>query len=130
MSRLERYKKIVNQALQDQNPQLGAELAATGMLDEYLTEFAQMLVEAFSASYGQASHMAEVQKLPPMEKVGRLNALEKEIEEVIFAELLEFPEDDPEDDESGEPEVPPEIVAIFERMSVETAAAAMIEKAE
>lgn len=103
MSRLERYKKIVDQALQDQSPQLRAELAATGMLDEYLTEFAQMLLEAFSASYGRASHAAEVQKLPPMEKVGRLNALEKEIEEAMFAELLEFPEDDPEDEESGEP---------------------------
>ncbi|WP_367026221.1 hypothetical protein ABZN20_18635 [Methylococcus sp. ANG] len=90
-------------ALKDRNPEMWTALRTAGELDAYLTEFAQMLVEAFRMSYDRASHTADVQNLPPMEKVGRLNALEKEIEEVVFAELLEFPEDDPENEESGEP---------------------------
>jgi hypothetical protein len=122
MSRLERYREIVALALKDQRPKLWQELEEAGELDAYLTEFAQMLVAAFNQSYGAASHTKEVQTLEGMEKVGELNSLERQIEEALFAELLEFPEDSPEDDANGEPEVPPEFVAMIERMSPERAA--------
>jgi hypothetical protein len=133
MSRLERYREIVALALKDQRPKLWRELEDSGELDAYLTEFAEMMVAAFCQSYGAASHTKEIQALPYMEKVGALNSLERRIEEVLFAELLEFPPDTPdtpEDDADGEPWVPPEFVAMIERMDPERAAELLFGKKE
>ncbi|MEW6038542.1 MAG: hypothetical protein AB1648_09875 [Pseudomonadota bacterium] len=128
MSRLARYREIVALALKDQRPKMWRELEEAGELDAYLTEFAEMMVAAFNQSYGEASHAKKIQALPYMEKVGALNALERQIEEMLFAELLEFPPDDTEDDADEEPEASPEFVAMIEQMSREQAGELVVEK--
>ncbi|QJD28857.1 hypothetical protein [Methylococcus geothermalis] len=119
MGTLNRYKRMVDQALKDKNPSLRESLRAAGDLDEYLTAFAKMINAAVTESFAAASARPAFQRLKGMEKVGRLNALRQEIEEITLAELLEFPEENseesPEDEETGEPWFPPEIAAELER---------------
>jgi hypothetical protein len=115
MGALNLYRRMVNRALKDKNPEMWRSLRTSGELDEYLTEFANMLHAAVVQSFAKASARPEFQRLKGMEKVGALNALRREIEEITLAELLEFPEENPEEEETGEPEFPPEIAAALER---------------
>lgn len=88
---------MVLQALKDKAPSLHQQLSEAGTLRKFVTERADEIEEATSDLTMRIASKKGAFREPfpsPMEKVGILNQAQSLARERVFAEMLEFPQDE------------------------------------
>lgn len=86
---------LVRNALKEQNPSLFNSLQHSGRLNEFLEERTDEIKTAVhnrQLEIAKAQGMAE--NTPPMERAGILKMADALAREEVFAEMLEFPQDE------------------------------------
>lgn len=89
---------IVFAALKEKSPSLFRALTDSGKLDEFVSERAEEIASEIVTRQMEIAAANGANKTDdPMEKVGILNMAGALAREAVFAEMLEFPEDDDPD---------------------------------
>lgn len=85
--------------LKEKSPTLYRRLAESGELDEFVTTRAEEISDAVGTLTMEIAAKNGANKTTDyMEKVGILNMAQSQAREIVLAEMLEFPQDDPETD--------------------------------
>lgn len=90
-------EKLVLAALKEKNPALHKELAQAGTLRAFVEERAEEISDAvgtLTMELAPKQGYKQAKSLP--EAAGILKACEATAKEIVFAEMLEFPQDDSE----------------------------------
>lgn len=88
--RATKYETIYRQAMQDRAPKMMAELKQAGILDRHVRELGETALRNIVTL---GDKMRQEQKIPDdfMERVRTLNQIHRTAEEIVIAEMVEFP---------------------------------------
>ena len=85
---------LVKAALKDKNPALYKSLAASGELNQFVTERADEIQDEIATLTMELSAKARKETSDPMEIAQLLKGYDSIAQETVLAEMLEFPQDD------------------------------------
>jgi hypothetical protein len=91
-------EKLVRQALKEKSPTLYRRLAESGELDEFVTTRAEEISDAVVSMTMEQRRKEKWDRLGPVECAEKLEVASALNREIVLAEMLEFPQDDPETD--------------------------------
>lgn len=103
-----RTDQLVMEALKHKAPQLMAELQASGNLEEYVSNLTEEIpLEIGSLSMTIAKKQGYDQESDFAKRVGILNSATQVAREIVLAEMLEFPQEEQDEDiQNDDPEMP------------------------